>query len=121
VSTLLQQLVVAIETDPGTAARLAAAAGAYRERRAALLDALAALGITARGRSGMNVWVPVGDEASVTAALAAAGIGVAPGSLFRIASPPAIRVTVSQLPPAEAPAVATAIATAVRPAARISR
>ncbi|MGW6513748.1 aminotransferase class I/II-fold pyridoxal phosphate-dependent enzyme, partial [Streptomyces niveus] len=59
VSRLLQRAVVELWTtdavDPRTVAR------SYGERRDALVRALAERGVEARGRSGMNVWVPVAE------------------------------------------------------------
>ena len=61
----------------------------------------------AHGRSGLNVWIPVDDEAAVVAGMAARGWAVAPGARYRIASPAGIRITVSTLDPGDAGAVAT--------------
>jgi DNA-binding transcriptional MocR family regulator len=115
VSHLLQRVVATLETDAASRRRVARAAAAYRERREALLAALAERGVGAHGRSGLNVWIPVPEEASVVAALLAAGYAVAPGERFRIASRPAIRVTISRLPPDRAQALAESIAGALRP------
>lgn len=92
-----------------------AVAAAYAERRDGLVRALAEHGVTARGRSGMNVWVPVTDETYAVARLLQSGWAVAPGSRFRLGSPQAVRVTISPLTPHEVPALAAAIAAAVRP------
>jgi len=62
-----------------------------------LISELAGHGITATGTTGLNVWVRVADEATNTAALYQQGWAVAPGSRFRQASPPGIRITVSAL------------------------
>jgi DNA-binding transcriptional MocR family regulator len=114
VSRLLQRAVVRLWTDG--AVDVPAVAAAYRRRREALIGALAERGVSAHGRSGMNVWVPVPDETGVVARLLHAGWAVAPGARFRTATPPGIRVTVSTLTPEEATAVADALADAVAPA-----
>lgn len=88
---------------------------AYGERRGALLRELAAHGVRAYGRSGMNVWVPVADETGAVARLLQAGWAVAPGARFRTGSPPGVRLTVSLLSPAEAGPLAGAVAAALRP------
>jgi DNA-binding transcriptional MocR family regulator len=113
VSHLLQRLVVELWSERGQAARLRAAAQAYRERREALLAALAAHGIEATGRSGFNVWIAVPEEAAVVQAMLAAGYAVAAGERFRLESGPAVRITTATLDPARAPAVAAALAGAL--------
>ena len=85
------------------------AARAYAERRKALIDALAHHGIEARGRSGLNVWVPVAEESSSVQALLGAGWAVSAGERFRLKSPPGLRITISSLDPREAPRLATAL------------
>lgn len=86
------------------------AATAYAERRDALIAALAAHGLPATGRSGLNVWVPVSEEAPVVQAMAARGWGLQPGQPYRITSPPAVRITVARLGPDEAPRLADDLA-----------
>jgi DNA-binding transcriptional MocR family regulator len=92
-----------------------AVSAAYATRRDALVRALAERGITAHGRSSMNVWVPVPDETCVITQLLQAGWAVAAGARFRLNSPPGIRVTISGITVHEVPALADAIAAAVRP------
>jgi DNA-binding transcriptional MocR family regulator len=113
VSTVLQRLVVALWRDPRVAAGVAAARDSYERRRTALRQALADRGLAAYGRTGINVWVPVPDETRAVAGLRDAGFAVAPGALYRLASGPGIRITVSPLDEAEIPAFADAVATAV--------
>ncbi|HLT10949.1 MAG TPA: aminotransferase class I/II-fold pyridoxal phosphate-dependent enzyme [Micromonosporaceae bacterium] len=121
VSTLLQRLVLELWQDPAVAAVVARARDEYSRRRESLLTALAARGVDARGRTGMNVWVPVPDEAEAVAALRDRGFAVAPGSLYRLASPPGIRLTVSPLTDAAGiESVADAVAAAVT-ASRVGR
>ncbi|MGW4438114.1 aminotransferase class I/II-fold pyridoxal phosphate-dependent enzyme [Streptomyces sp. NPDC004596] len=90
-------------------------AASYGARREALVEALAARGVPAHGRSGMNVWVPVPDETGVVARLLHAGWAVSPGARFRLGSPPGVRVTVSALTPRDIVPLADAVADAVRP------
>ncbi|MFF8995601.1 aminotransferase class I/II-fold pyridoxal phosphate-dependent enzyme [Streptomyces sp. NPDC014983] len=113
VSLLLQRAVAHLWA--GGAVDRAAVAESYRSRRQPLIDALAARGVEAHGRSGMNLWIPVPDETITVARLLQSGWGVAPGARFRLTSPPAIRVTVSQLTPADIEPLAEAIGAAVRP------
>lgn len=112
VSTLLQRLVVELWRDPRVAAGVAAAEERYRRRRTALRAALAEHGLAAHGQTGINVWVPVPDETRVVVALREAGYAVAPGALFRLASPRGIRITISPLDDRDIPALAGAVAAA---------
>jgi DNA-binding transcriptional MocR family regulator len=114
VSHLLQDLALALWSDPSSGRLFARAAELYAERRRALIDALAVNDIEASGRSGFNVWVPVREETATVQALAARGWAVAAGERFRIQSPPAIRVTTSALLPAEAARFAADLAASVR-------
>lgn len=110
VSHLLQGIVAALWSDAGTDKRLREAARAYARRRRALVDALARHGLPAQGRSGLNVWIPVREEAATVSAMAAAGWAVRAGEPYRIQSPPAVRITVSTLTAEETPRVAAALA-----------
>ncbi len=113
VSTILQRLVVALWSSDEVAALVSAAGRSYDERRDRLVTALRERGLDAVGRTGINVWVRVPDETQVVTALRDAGWAVAPGALYRIASSPGFRVTVSRLDLADIPAFADAAAAAV--------
>lgn len=114
VSTVLQRLVADLWADV-TAQRLVdRATRAYAERRQRMVDALAAYGIEAHARSGLNVWIPVPEESTVVSALREAGWAVAAGERFRVKSPPAIRITVATISPAETRAFAGDLARALR-------
>ncbi|MEH0840767.1 aminotransferase class I/II-fold pyridoxal phosphate-dependent enzyme [Micromonospora sp. CPCC 205711] len=117
VSTVLQRLVLALWHDPATAALVQRAGESYERRRDGLGAALAARGVPAHGRTGINVWVPVPDETVVVTGLRDAGWSVAPGALYRIGAAPGVRITVSALDEAEIARVADAVARAVHPAA----
>jgi DNA-binding transcriptional MocR family regulator len=114
VSHLLQRLTLSLWSDPSSGRRFARAADVYTQRRQALVDALAAHSITAYGRSGFNVWIPVREETATVQALAERGWGVAAGERFRLRSVPAIRVTTSALVPDEAQRFAADFAAALR-------
>lgn len=116
VSPILQATVVALLRDPRLPEVTARAREVYARRRTALLDALAGHGIAAHGASGLNVWVPVREEAGTVAALRGAGYAVSAGERFRLASAPGIRVTSAVLPEDEAGTVADAIAQTQRSA-----
>ncbi|MBH5333764.1 aminotransferase class I/II-fold pyridoxal phosphate-dependent enzyme [Streptomyces pactum] len=101
VSHVLQETVTRLMSDPATSALVGRAREVYAERRTALLSALAGHRIGAHGASGMNVWVPVRDEAAVVSGLRTRGWWVAAGARFRIAAPPGVRITTAQLAPAD--------------------
>ncbi|GIH13733.1 aminotransferase class I/II-fold pyridoxal phosphate-dependent enzyme [Rugosimonospora africana] len=97
VSSILQQGVVALWRDDTVAARIDRARDSYARRRSALRTALSERGLSSAGNTGLNVWLPVPDETVAVARLRDTGYAVAPGSLFRLATPPAVRITVSPL------------------------
>ena len=115
VSTVLQRLLLRLWQDDQVTAGIAAAAADYARRRHTLRDALLARGLTATGTTGINVWVRVPDETRTVGLLRDVGYAVAPGSLFRISSPPGVRITVSPLDDAGLIALADAVASASHP------
>jgi DNA-binding transcriptional MocR family regulator len=116
VSFLIQQLALALWQSEETEALLATASQTYRARRQALCRELSKWGIDVSARTGLNVWVPVDDEATAVSTLLAQGWLVAPGGMFRIASPSAVRVTTAALPIERAAECAEALAAAVEAA-----
>ncbi|MFI9595566.1 aminotransferase class I/II-fold pyridoxal phosphate-dependent enzyme [Nonomuraea sp. NPDC052265] len=113
VSHLLQRAVAHLWR--AQAVDTAAVAAAYAGRRDGLIEALAACGVRAHGRSGLNVWVPVADETTAVTRLLALGWAAAPGARNRVRTPPALRLTVSTLTPDELPRLADDLAAALRP------
>ncbi|MCX4976205.1 aminotransferase class I/II-fold pyridoxal phosphate-dependent enzyme [Streptomyces sp. NBC_00620] len=113
VSHLLQRAVVHLWTSGAVDAQ--AVAASYERRRDALIGALGERGVTAYGRSGMNVWIPVPDETGAVARLLHAGWAVAPGARFRMSASPGLRITVSPLTPGDIEPLADAVASAVGP------
>jgi DNA-binding transcriptional MocR family regulator len=118
VSHILQDLVAMMWADAETPALLQKAADTYAYRRRALIEALAAQGIEARGRSGLNVWIPTAEETGTVNAMAAMGWAIRAGECYRIKSAPGIRVTVSTLAPEDTRKFAADLAEAMRPRAR---
>ena len=116
VSHILQRIVVALWRDR----RPARAGRVYAERRQALIHALHARGIEAHGVSGLNVWIPVAEETATTQSLLHAGWAVKPGERYRIATPPAIRVTIATLEPKDAARFADELAGVIAPRRRAS-
>jgi DNA-binding transcriptional MocR family regulator len=114
VSHILQALVEGLWSDAVTAELLRTAATRYAERRIALITALRRQNIAARGRSGLNVWIPVPEEVDVVTSLAAAGWAVRGGERYRLKSPPAVRITIAALLPTEAEKLAADFAQSLR-------
>ena len=115
VSHILQDLVAQLWSDTKTSTMLRTAADTYAHRRHVLIKTLAEYGIEARGRSGLNVWIPVIEEAAVTNAMAEKGWAIRAGESYRIKSPPGIRVTVSTLTDDESRRFAADLAASLRP------
>ncbi|HXA30395.1 MAG TPA: aminotransferase class I/II-fold pyridoxal phosphate-dependent enzyme [Candidatus Angelobacter sp.] len=110
VSHVLQDLVVALLRDPATAELVARATATYTERRTGLVAALARNGLRCWGRSGLNVWIPVAEEAAAVQHLLSRGWGVRGGERYRFRAAPAIRVTIADLHPDEAEQLADDLA-----------
>jgi DNA-binding transcriptional MocR family regulator len=118
VSHILQRLVVELWQDEAVARAVARAAAVYDARRSALLDALGRRGVGARGASGLNVWIPVADEAAAVAALLQRGWVVASGAAYRLqGAAPGIRATTAALKQDDAERLAQDIAAVLDPAA----
>jgi DNA-binding transcriptional MocR family regulator len=113
VSWLVQHLAAFLLDDTDAERGRATARRCYAERRTCFREALDDQGIEVRGTSGYNVWVPVSHEASTVQALLAAGWAVRAGEVFRIESPPGLRVTVAELPPERAVQLAADLAVAL--------
>jgi DNA-binding transcriptional MocR family regulator len=97
VSGYLQKLAAAVIADAGARELLDHAKSVYSSRRGALISALAARGVRATGVTGLNVWIPVHDEAAVVGGLLSRGWGVRPGARYRLQSGPGVRVTIARL------------------------
>lgn len=102
VSHILQRIALDLLRSDEADALIERARVTYDRRRKALREGLSRSGIESHGASGFNVWIPVQEEASLVALLQQKGWQVAAGEPFRIASPPAIRITTSTLEPDEA-------------------
>lgn len=120
VSYLLQDLAVSLWRDKAAIQLVGNAEDIYGRNRATLRSALAERGVTSHGRSGLNVWIPVPDETVAITRLLAAGWATAPGTRFRINTPPGIRITISNLIAAEIDPLADAVAEAVHALGRAS-
>jgi DNA-binding transcriptional MocR family regulator len=117
VSHILQTLVHSLWSDPAVEARIARASAVYAERREAFLACLADRGVRAHGASGLNVWVPVEDEAGTVGALMQRGWVLAPGAPYRLpGGSPGVRVTTATLERREAERLAGDLADVLAPA-----
>lgn len=98
-SRLLQRVLAHLLADHASCDEVALARNEYADRRGRFVATLAQHGLPVVGNDGLNVWVPVHDQAAATMRLAARGIGVAPGTAFNVlpGESPHIRVTVGLL------------------------
>jgi DNA-binding transcriptional MocR family regulator len=113
VSHVLQRLTLELWRTAAADGTLDRARSTYAARREAVVTALGDRGVTAWGRSGLCVWVPVRVEGPTLQALLAAGWVAQAGELYRLASPPALRLAIGALPVERAPALADAVAGAL--------
>jgi DNA-binding transcriptional MocR family regulator len=110
VSHILQELVEELWSDPLVQRQLERTANTYNARRLLLINALAERGIAAHGASGLNLWVPVDEEATTVAQLLQRGWAVAAGERWRLRTGRAIRITTSTLLAEEAEALSDDLA-----------
>jgi DNA-binding transcriptional MocR family regulator len=95
-SRLLQSLLLELLTQPGPVRQVRAARAEYARRRTAVVKALLARGVEVSASDGINLWLPVADEAAALVRLASRGIGAAAGGPFasKPDGDPHLRVTV---------------------------
>jgi DNA-binding transcriptional MocR family regulator len=116
VSHILQTLVLGLWSDPHVRALVARAGATYSQRREHLLACLAREGVHAHGASGLNVWVPVHEEAGAVGALMQRGWVLAPGAPYRLPGAGAgVRVTTATLTEDEAARLARDLADVLAP------
>lgn len=110
VSRVVQRVAVQLLRSEQTKSRLQAARATYASRHAALVDALRRQGFPASSGSGVNLWLPVKNEAVMVERMIAHGYRVQAGQPFRLRSGPGIRISVGNLAAEEAGVVAAALA-----------
>jgi len=113
VSWLVQHLAAFLLDDADAERTRTEARRRYGERRTVFKEKLKEHGVGARGISGYNVWIPVSHEASTVQALLTYGWAVRAGEVFRLESPPGLRVTVAELPLEQAGLLAADVASAM--------
>ncbi len=121
VSHLLQATVAYLLTDRDAQAVVRRARESYAHRRNRLKAALADNGVHAHARSGLQVWIPVADEQGVVMAMLQRGFAVRAGGIYRIQTPPAIRVTTAALADDEIDALASAMSEVLDPRSTTTR
>lgn len=113
VSHILQALVACMWRDPGVLELVERAGAVYAERRERFIACLAREGLSGHGASGLNVWVPVADEAGVLGTLLQRGWVLAAGARYRLpGAAPAVRVTTATLGERDAALLARELAVA---------
>src|ERR1700722_2125181 len=120
ISHLLQDLAVRLWRDKAATHLVHKAEAPNTRNRPLLHAALADRGVPSRARSGLNVWIPVPDETVAITRLLSAGWAAAPGTRFRIAAPPGVRITVSSVDADEIDPLADAITQAIHAVGRAS-
>jgi DNA-binding transcriptional MocR family regulator len=121
VSHILQTLVLGMWSDPAVQEVIAHAGATYSRRRLRLLACLRSHGVAAHGASGLNVWIPVSEEAATIGALMQRGWVLAPGAPYRLpGSSPGVRATIATLTQPEAERLAADLADVLAPT-RFSR
>lgn len=95
-SRMIQQILLEMLTDTTVDKQVNGAGAVYTARRETFANELADAGIRLAVGSGLNIAVPVESEQSALVYLAAAGIGVAPGTPFMVdrTRPPFVRVSI---------------------------
>lgn len=83
-SRLLQAVLFQLLCSDDTVAAIDHARDEYARRRAAVVSGLADRGVPVIGTDGLNIWLPVQDEAAALVQLAGRGIAAAAGSPFHV-------------------------------------
>jgi DNA-binding transcriptional MocR family regulator len=114
-SRLLQRVLYHLLTDDRSRAEVSTARQVYARRREGFVGILSGHGVQVGGCDGLNVWVPVVDEAGALMRLATQGIGVAPGAPFNVlpGGPAHVRVTTGLIAE-DLPRIADEVAAAAR-------
>lgn len=113
-SRILQAILVHLLTHEPSQASVDAARVEYARRRHRMVELLAAREVSTTGRDGINLWISVKSQQRALIQLAAAGIGVAPGTPFVVGEPATdhIRLTVGLVDEEDSLRVANAVALA---------
>jgi DNA-binding transcriptional MocR family regulator len=95
-SRILQGLLLDLLTRRTSVRQVERAREEYARRRTAMVAELRRLGLAVSAPDGINLWLPVADEAAALVRLASRGIGAAAGSPFLVEPDggPHLRITV---------------------------
>ncbi|MEO9321848.1 aminotransferase class I/II-fold pyridoxal phosphate-dependent enzyme [Nocardioides sp. C4-1] len=117
-SRMIQHILLDLLTTSRSMDEIAEARRQYFARQRVLVERLADHGVEVDAPDGINLWLPVRDEAAAVLHLAAAGIRVAGGRPFLATGSPGsfVRVTSGLVQPDDADDVARALAEAARSA-----
>ena len=97
ISFVMQSLVAALFKDESIKELVQHAEKTYSQRRERLIRRLTEVGVPAFGRSGLNVYVPVSEEAAIIRKMSDRGWSVQSGEAYRINSGPFVRLTMAAL------------------------
>ena len=120
ISHLLQDLAVSLWRDEAATQMVHDAEVAYTRNRELLCTALADRGVTSHGGPDSTSGFRCPTKPCSITRLLSAGWAAAPGTRFRIGSPPGMRITISGLAAEDIDALADAIAEAVLAVGRAS-
>lgn len=113
VSRILQGLAAGLWRQMREGSALAQAGGSYAARRQALAQALALHQVAVPPGEGLHLWLPVADEAAVVQSLASRGWAVQAGGPLRLASAPAVRLSLGECKALDMPRLAVDLAQAL--------
>lgn len=119
VSRILQGLAAGLWRQMREGSALAQVGQSYTARRRALAQSLAAQHVMVAPGEGLHLWLPVADEAAVVQSMASRGWAVQAGSPLRLASSPAVRVSLGECKPTDMPRLASDLAQALRAPSRV--
>lgn len=114
VSRILQGLAAHLWQQMRESGGFARVREAYAARRTALEQALAAQQVPVVRGEGLHLWLPVADESAVVQAMASRGWAVQAGAALRLASAPAVRVSLGGCQVADGARLAHDLAQALR-------
>ncbi|WP_192497399.1 aminotransferase class I/II-fold pyridoxal phosphate-dependent enzyme [Halospina sp. K52047b] len=114
ISRIVQRIASVLLGDEQTFRHLERAKLIYAQRREALAGALRHRGVPVVEGSGINLWVPVRDEAAMVECMANRGYAIQAGQPFRLRTGPGVRLSVGSLDRGQADTVAQTLVDCMR-------